>query len=63
VLQSDGLASSDPSLTDDLVDGVPVTAPDEEADEVKQMLFVPIGRGTPRPHLLVRLWHFCAIPA
>ncbi|WRT69124.1 protein CFT1 [Kwoniella shivajii] len=50
VLQSDGLGSSAPSFTDDLVDGV--TKDDEVDDEVKQMVFCPIGKGTVRPHLL-----------
>ncbi|WWC98043.1 protein CFT1 [Kwoniella sp. B9012] len=50
VLQSDGLGSSAPTFTDDLVDGV---LKDEEIeDEVKQMVFCPIGKGNVRPHLL-----------
>lgn len=47
VLQSRGLMGSDPSFTDDAGEGV-------EQDEVRQMLFTPIGRENPRPHLLVR---------
>ncbi|WWD06819.1 protein CFT1 [Kwoniella europaea PYCC6329] len=50
VLQSDGLGSSAPTFTDDLVDGV---LKDEEIeDEVKQMVFCPVGKGNVRPHLL-----------
>ncbi|WVR09012.1 protein CFT1 [Kwoniella sp. DSM 27419] len=50
VLQTDGLASSSPTFTDDLGDGV--FGEEEREDEVIQMLFCPIGRGTLRPHLL-----------
>ncbi|ORY33060.1 cleavage and polyadenylation specific protein [Naematelia encephala] len=52
VLESDGLASSQPSFTDDLDDGI-MPEPDEESDPIKQMHFLPIGARTPRPHLLV----------
>ncbi|KAK4687316.1 cleavage and polyadenylation specificity factor subunit 1, partial [Tremellales sp. Uapishka_1] len=52
VLQSDGVAASDLTFTDDLVDGL-VKPLDEDADEVDQMLFTPIGATTCRPHLLV----------
>lgn len=51
VLQSRGLMGSDPSFTDD----AQAEVEDEEQDEIRQMLFAPIGRENPRPHLLVRL--------
>ncbi|WVW79420.1 protein CFT1 [Kwoniella bestiolae CBS 10118] len=50
VLQSDGLGSSAPTFTDDLIDGV--LKDDEIEDQVVQMAFCPIGKGTVRPHLL-----------
>ena len=51
VLQSDGLSMSEPSFTDDAADGI--QSPEEDADLVKQVVFTPVGRENPRPHLLV----------
>ena len=48
VLESEGVSNSEPSFTDDY-DGTPSEFP----DRVKQMLFHPIGRENPRPHVTV----------
>ncbi|WVF65469.1 protein CFT1 [Kwoniella sp. CBS 6097] len=50
VLQSEGLGSSSPTFTDDLVGGT--SREEEREDEVAQMVFCPIGRNTLRPHLV-----------
>ncbi|WWC73047.1 protein CFT1 [Kwoniella pini CBS 10737] len=50
VLQTDGLGSSAPTFTDDLVDGL--LNFDEVEDPIKQISFCPIGKATVRPHLL-----------
>ncbi len=55
MLRSEGVSSSDPSFTDDLVKPTQVQDDDDEVDLVKQMLFTSIGRENPRPHLLVSL--------
>ncbi|KAL7421114.1 mRNA cleavage and polyadenylation factor subunit [Cryptotrichosporon argae] len=47
VLQSTGLATSDPTFTDDLGE-----ARADEEDRVQQLLFCPIGTSTLRPHVL-----------
>ena len=53
VLQSRGVAASDPSFSDDAgASQQPSELEIEEADHVKQLLFTPVGKGTPRPHLL-----------
>ena len=52
VLESDGLLTGATSFTDDL----PETfgdALEDRTDEVKQMIFCPVGARSPRPHLLV----------
>lgn len=58
VLQSEGLASSAPSFTDDLGENPGYVLGEkreegEEEDEIIQMVFCPIGKGTVRQHLLV----------
>lgn len=53
VLQSGGVSASDASFTDDYVEGA--VCGDDEVDEVKQMLFLPIGTHDPRPHLIVSI--------
>jgi len=51
VLQSGGLMASEPSFTDDSSGtGLDET---EEMDYVRQMVFAPVGKENPRPHLLV----------
>ncbi|TYJ59069.1 protein CFT1 [Cryptococcus floricola] len=55
VLQSEGLSSSAPSFTDDIGErytGEEKVEEGEEEDEIKQMVFCPIGKNTLRPHLL-----------
>lgn len=53
VLQSGGLMASEPSFTDDSSgNGLDENG---EMDYVKQMVFAPIGKENPRPHLLVSL--------
>ena len=51
VLQSGGLMASEPSFTDD-ASGTGLEE-NGELDHVKQMLFAPVGKENPRPHLLV----------
>ncbi|WWC91156.1 uncharacterized protein L201_006097 [Kwoniella dendrophila CBS 6074] len=51
VLQTQGLGSSAPTFTDDLVESQ-LREEEEIDDEVKQMVFCPIGKGSVRPHLL-----------
>ncbi|OXG80075.1 protein CFT1 [Cryptococcus neoformans var. grubii Br795] len=57
VLQSEGLGSSAPSFTDDLGENPGYVLGEkreegEEEDEIIQMVFCPIGKGTVRQHLL-----------
>lgn len=61
VLQSIGLSASEASFTDDAAG---IGASDEDyPDEVRQMSFLPVGKETPRPHLIVsppsKLWRLC----
>lgn len=60
VLQSEGLGSSAPSFTDDLGENHGYVHGEkreegEEEDEIIQIVFCPIGKGTVRQHLLVGL--------
>lgn len=58
VFQSSGLAASHATFTDDLAqsqNGPSGSGNLDDPDEIKQMLFQPLGRDVLRPHLLVRL--------
>ncbi|EIW66021.1 hypothetical protein TREMEDRAFT_70300 [Tremella mesenterica DSM 1558] len=50
VLQSDGLGTAAATFTDETADAD--LSYEENIDKVKQLLFCPIGRGSPRPHML-----------
>lgn len=52
VLRTDGLATSAATFTDD---GDALAATTEVSDTVTHMVFLPVGKRNPRPHLMVCL--------